>query len=218
MKTALIIGSTGLVGNDVLNQLLESDNYDEIISFSRKPSGKTHQKLKEYLVNFEKPETWQSLVKGDVAFSALGTTIKAAGSKENQFKVDYTYQYEFAKACSKNSVGIFVLISSAGANSTSPFFYAKIKGKLEEDIKKLKFNGLNFIQPASLKGNRKIERSGEKISLAIIGFLNNFSILKKYTPIDSYLVAKAAINAVEIYPKTTITISDKAVFELANAR
>jgi len=216
MKTALIIGSTGLVGNEILLELINSPNYDEIISFTRKPSGQTHKKLKEYLINFEKPSTWHQLVRGDVAYSALGTTIKDAGSKEKQFQVDYTFQYEFAKACNKNAVGVFVLISSLGANSSSPFFYAKIKGQLENAIKKLNFRGLAIIQPSSLKGNRKKERSGEKISLQVIEFLNGLGLLKKYTPISSQIVAKAALNAAEKCINNTQTFSDQGVFELAN--
>jgi uncharacterized protein YbjT (DUF2867 family) len=99
---ALVIGATGATGKDLVNQLLNDQDFEEVNMFVRKPIDIQNNKLKVHLVNFEKPEEWKDLVKGDVAFSCLGTTLKAAGSKEAQRKVDYDYQYEFAQAAKEN--------------------------------------------------------------------------------------------------------------------
>src|SRR5690606_10772270 len=91
-----------------------------------------HEKLHVHVIDFDKPEQWERLVDGDVLFSCLGTTLKAAGSKEAQWNVDYGYQYAFAKAARNNGVNSYVLVSASNASPSSPFFYAKMKGKLEE--------------------------------------------------------------------------------------
>ena len=106
-------------------------------------------------------------------FSCLGTTLKDAGSKDKQFLVDYTYQYEFAKVASENDVSIYSLVSSTGANENSLFFYPKIKGKLEEAVKKLPFNTIHIFQPPTLIRQKELIRIGEKIGIKI--FKPNFT-------------------------------------------
>ena len=86
---ALVIGATGATGKDLVYKLLNDKDYDEVNIFVRKPMNIQHPKLKTHVVDFEKPQEWQDLVKGDVAFSCLGTTLKGAGSKQAQRKVDY---------------------------------------------------------------------------------------------------------------------------------
>ena len=108
-----------MVGTALVSQLLENDNYSEVISFVRRKSDSAQPKLTEHIVDFDKPDLWKNLVKGDVLFSAMGTTIKAAKTKDNQYKVDYTYQFETAKAACESGVPVYVLVSSAGASSSS---------------------------------------------------------------------------------------------------
>ena len=134
MKTAIIIGATGLVGNQLIEKLLNDNRYNRIKIFVRKPSSITHPKLEEHAVDFEKLEQWKNKITGDEIYSAMGTTIKKAGSKEAQYKIDFTYQYECAKAASENGVGKYLLVSSAGANSKSGNFYLRIKGELDEKV------------------------------------------------------------------------------------
>src|SRR4051794_19435433 len=112
---ALVIGATGATGKDLVSKLLEDQDYEEVNIFVRKAAEINHPKLKTHIVNFEKPEEWKNLVHGDVAFSCLGTTLKDAGSKEAQKKVDYDYQLNFAKTARENNVDDYILVSSYGA-------------------------------------------------------------------------------------------------------
>ncbi len=152
---ALVIGATGATGQEIVSQLLEDDSFSSVSIFVRKDLNITHSKLKTYIIDFSKVEDYRELIKGDVLFSCLGTTRRTAGSKEKQYLVDYTYQYEFAKIASDNGVPIYSLVSSTGANENSPIFYPKIKGKLEEAIKKLPFKTIQIFQPPTLIRKKK---------------------------------------------------------------
>ncbi|MBP1663941.1 MAG: Semialdehyde dehydrogenase - binding protein [Bacteroidetes bacterium] len=195
MKKALIIGSTGMVGAELTRQLLEDNNYGEIVSFVRRASGVSHPKLTEHIVDFDKPESWKELVKGDVLFSALGTTIANAKTKDNQYKVDFTYQYETARMASENGVPAYVLVSSAGASSRAVAFYISMKGELEDAVKKLPFQYLYIFRPGQLDGDRKENRSGERIALKFMYFTNKLGIARRYHPIHAAQLAKAMITA-----------------------
>lgn len=94
----------------------------------RRDLGLRHEKLKIHVIDFDKPKQWKHLVKGDVLFSCLGTTLKAAGSKEAQWKIDYEYQYQFAKAARENDVDKYVLVSTSLASPDFLFFYTRMKG------------------------------------------------------------------------------------------
>ena len=194
MKTAIVIGATGLVGSALVDQLLADDRFAEVLVFVRRPTGRQHNKLREQVINFEDLAQWQAMVKGDVLFSALGTTLKKAGSKEAQFQIDYTYQLHFARAAARNGVSTYVLVSSAGASPSSRIFYSRMKGELEEEVKKLPFNQIHILQPGILEGKREDSRPGEKAGVALMSVLQHVPGLKKYRPIPAEMVAKAMIR------------------------
>lgn len=212
MQKAIVIGSTGLVGTQLIKQLLENPDYSEVISLVRRESDVTHVKLSEHVVVFDAPDSWKLLVKGDVLFSAMGTTIKQAKSKENQYKIDFTYQYETAKIAAENGVPTYVLVSSTGANPNSLFFYSNMKGKLEEEVKKLPFKTIHVLQPGQLDGDRTENRILEKWGLKVMYKLNDRGFLKKLRPIQGQEVATAMI-AVSNKPDSGIYRLDE-LFEL----
>lgn len=213
MKKAIVIGSTGMVGNELLKLLILSEEYSEIVSLVRRSSGINHPKLNEQIVNFDQLYRWSHLVTGDVLFSALGTTIANAKIKAAQFKVDYTYQFGVAEIAAKNGVSNYVLVSSAGANSKSKAFYMNMKGQLEDAVKSLPFKVISILRPGQLAGNRKENRTGEKIGISLIYSFNKIGILKKYKPIQTFLVARAMINAADKKESGSYTLDQ--VFELA---
>jgi uncharacterized protein YbjT (DUF2867 family) len=194
-KKALVLGATGLVGSELLQQILADDWFAEVLVFVRRPIGISHTKLKEEIIDFDKPETWAEKVKGDVLFSAFGTTIKKAGSKEVQWKIDYTYQYQMAQAAQRNGVPAMVLVSSAGASVNSNIFYSRMKGELDRDIKALGFERFTILKPSILAGNRNEKRAGESVGLVIGKLLGIIPYLNRYKSIPAATVAKAMIQA-----------------------
>lgn len=194
---ALVIGATGATGKDLVQKLLADKDFEEVHAFVRRPLNIENDKLKSHIVNFEQPDEWKDLVKGDVAFSCLGTTLKDAGSKEAQRKVDYDYQYNFAKAAKENEVEDYILVSSYGANPKSKIFYSRMKGELEQSIKALHFNKLMIFQPGMLD-RKDSERTGEVLGGKIIKFANKFGVLTQQKPLPTEVLAKAMINSSKI--------------------
>ncbi len=216
MKTAIVLGSTGLVGNLITLKLLEDSRYNKVKVFVRRSLHLKHLKLEEHIVDFDKIELWKEYLTGDELYSALGTTIKKAGSKEVQYKIDFTYQYEAASAASKNGVKIYLLISSAGANSKSSNFYLRMKGSLDEKVKLLNFEQIRIFQPSILVGDRNEKRFGESLGIKIAGTITKIiPALKKYRPIKAAKVAEAMIKSanqnisdkIKIYQPDEILVS-----------
>lgn len=195
MKTAIVIGASGLVGSFVTLKLLDDNLYDKVKVFVRRSLEVKHVKLDEHIINFEKIESWKDLLKGDELYSALGTTIKKAGSKEAQYKIDFTYQYEVAKAASENGVKNFLLVSSLGANYKSNNFYLRMKGNLDEKVQQLNFEKIRIFRPSILIGLRDERRLGEAIAIKIAGIVSSLiPAIKKYKPIKASVVAEAMIK------------------------
>jgi len=186
MKTAIVIGATGLVGSYITLKLLDDSRYSKVKVFVRNSLEVKHPKLEEHIVDFEKLDLWKDEIKGDELYSALGTTIKKAGSKNAQYKIDFTYQYETAKAAAKNGVKSYMLISSAGANYKSSNFYLRMKGNLDEKVQLLNFKKIRIFRPSILVGLRSEKRVGESIGIKIAGLITRIiPALKRYKPIKA---------------------------------
>ena len=192
MKT-FVIGATGAVGKDLVQQLIDDSSVERVDIFVRREVKISAPKLVVHVIDFDHPETWASQLQGDVLFSCLGTTIKAAGSQENQWKVDYTYQYEAAKAAKANGVKTYVLVSSVGANAKSKVFYTKMKGALDDAVQELGFEGCFILRPPSLirKGS---DRFGEKVGIVALKAFNAIGLLRSFTPMRTEDVAAAMIR------------------------
>ena len=208
---ALIIGATGATGKDLVTQLLADDTYREVHCFVRKPLALSLPKLHTHVVDFETPEAWADLLRGDVAFSCLGTTLAVAGSKEAQWRVDYDYQYNFAEHCRNNGVPTFVLVSAAGAKAQSKLFYNRMKGQLEDAVKELEFPRLLIFQPSVLIRSNS-DRSGENFTVKAFKFLNKLGILKRYRPMPTSVLAEKMRKEVAIAPKGVHTFTLDEIF------
>jgi uncharacterized protein YbjT (DUF2867 family) len=196
-KTALIAGSTGLVGNELLNLILNDDYYSKVISVVRNSTGISNAKLKEIKIDFENIENYSSEILGNDIFCCLGTTIKKAGSKINFKKVDLDYPLQIAAAALVNGAQQFSVVSSIGADKNSKTFYTSVKGELEEELKKLNYFSLNIFRPSLLTGDRDEFRLGEKIAQLFMKIFSFLFIgnLKKYKAIEAKIVAAAMLYA-----------------------
>ena len=202
---ALVIGGTGATGRELVKSLLNDNDVENVTIFVRNLPTLEHEKLKTHVIDFNEIEKHKDLIRGDVLFSALGTTKKAAGGKKEQYLVDYTYQHEFAKIAAENGVENYSLVSSTGANANSSFFYPKIKGALEEAVKKLKFKKIDIFQPPMLVRQPDLIRDGEKSGIKILNVLNKIGILKSQRPLKVNKLAEKMVKNAKITTKEKVS-------------
>ena len=214
MKKAWVLGATGAVGTALVEQLLGNDEYSEVHVFVRRPLPLQHAKLHVHVVDMERAEDWQTGPAADVAFSCLGTTLRAAGSKAAQHRVDVDYQLQFAEMARRSGVGTFVLLSAAGANAKSSFFYMRLKGEAEEGVRALGFERTLFFRPGILDRGAKM-RGNERISIAFVRALNRIGLLKRHRPVTVEALAQQLIRGVETQPgQGEHTIDHTAILSL----
>lgn len=192
--TANIVGATGATGRELLRVLLGDPEFESVSVFVRKDPGLQHSKLSAFVINFDRPEEWQHLVKGDVLFSCLGTTLKAAGSKEAQRKVDFDYQLLFATIAKQNGIKKYILVSADHADERSRLFYPRMKGELEVAIRVLKFPALVIFNPPILVRNNS-DRLLERLGVKVIQVLNKFGFLRSQKPMPTSVLANAMAGA-----------------------
>mgnify|MGYP000011420477 FL=1 len=188
--TALVIGATGATGTELVNQLIKDNQYTSVVVFSRRPLLVSHSILTSHIVDFDNPQAWAHLVKGDVLFSALATTLKQAGSQKEQYKIDYTYQYQTAATAAANGVAKYVLVSAMGANAKSWLFYPRIKGELDNAVAALPFKQIHIFRPGFLLRQPDKIRPMEKLGIAIIQFFNKLGLFKSQRPLPVEVLAQ----------------------------
>ena len=191
-KTALVIGATGLVGAELVSQLLADGAYGRVIAFTRRDTGLEHDKLTTHIIDFDDRDAWAPLVRGHVLFSTLGTTAKVAGSKEAQFRIDHDYQLWFAEAARDNGVESLVLVSAMGADANSVVFYSRMKGQLERAVRALEIPRTVILQPGMLDGPRKEKRPAERLALGVMRNMPAWALPPAARPVHARIVAAAA--------------------------
>ncbi|KZC85142.1 NAD-dependent epimerase/dehydratase [Neisseria flavescens] len=178
----------------MLPLLAAHSEIERIDCFGRRHPDFSHQKLNSHQIDFSKPDNWREEVQGDVLFACLGTTLKAAGSKEAQWAIDYEANLEFAKVARQNGVNALVLVSASGANSASRLFYQRMKGELEQAIIALNFPRLIIFRPPLLIRPNS-DRLGEKMAERIFRVLNRIGMLKNQRPLAVEKLAQAMLKA-----------------------
>lgn len=213
-KKAIIFGATGLIGNLLLDELLDSDSYSEIKLFVRQQIGISHPKVQEFSVDFSYPDSFLTKIIGDDIFICLGTTIKKAGSVEKMEKIDRDLPVMLTRAAFSNGVKRIAVVSSIGANIESKNYYLRIKGEMENEILKMKFENTVIVRPSMLLGERKEKRPGELAGKVVMKVVNPLLVgkMKKYRGIHGRDVARAMIALLQKEQAKIIYESDELQF------
>lgn len=209
-KTALVLGASGLVGNELVNTLIQRNQYNKIHLLTRRPIENFESPVfEQHRVDFDKLEAYPELFQVTDVFCCLGTTIKKAKSKEAFRKVDYDYPVETAKLALKGGAEKFLIISAMGADSQSRFFYNQVKGDVETSIKTVHLPSLHIFRPSLLLGERKEFRFGEKLAAKLntimVGPLRPYKAIEaKNVAMAMAIVAETDVDGVFTYPSHEI--------------
>ena len=190
-KKAAVIGATGATGQHLVIELGDCGYYDKVQTFGRRLVGYPTSLVEEHLIDFDRPETWSSLIQADDIFLCLGTTLKTAGSKAAQYKVDFDYQYAFARCAREAGATRIFVISSPGASPKAKGFYLRMKGELDEAVKKLGFETTVLIKPSLIRARREDQRVGEILGDLFLTPLCKLPGLRRYRPINALELARA---------------------------
>lgn len=213
MKTALVFGSSGLVGQQLVQLLIQNNSYQKIKLFVRKKPNIQNPKIEIIETQFVNLEILSPEIKGDDCFYCIGTTKKNSPDKTEYQRVELELPKKIANLAKQNNLQSFIFVSSGYANSKSSGDYLKFKGLVEEELISLEFNNLGILRPSFLVGNRKEKRIGEKIGIIIFKILSPLMVgpLKRMKPIHVKTVAGAMIKIAQLEIKQTIFESDEIV-------
>ncbi|MBO9130556.1 oxidoreductase [Bacillus sp. 165] len=212
-RHAVVLGATGLIGQEVVGILLKSNEYERVTVLVRNYLPFQHEKLEQVIINFDQLESCEFYFKVDDVYSCLGTTIKKAKSRENFTTVDYHYTLQAARLAEKQGVKNFLTVTAMGANEKSNIFYNRVKGEVERDLQKLDINGIHIFRPSLLLGERQEFRMGEKMgegaarlfSFLFIGPLRKYkAIYGKQVALGMYVTALQNKPGIHIYESDSI--------------
>ena len=194
-KHALIAGATGLVGNELLQELVRGRQYHTISVLSRHEVETTSKRVETIIVNYDALNDAQ-IPEVDDVFCCLGTTMSKAGSKEAFRKVDYDYALRVAEITHRRGAQQYLLVSAMGADKSSYMFYSQVKGEVEEAIAKVGFDSFYVFRPSMLLGERTETRIGEQIGQVVMQGIAPLMVsgLKKYQAISAKTVAEAMVH------------------------
>jgi hypothetical protein len=198
-----------MVGEGVLMECLENPNVSEVLSVSRKTSGKKHAKLKEYIIpDFLAMNLHDENLKGyDAVFFCAG--ISSMGMSEEEYtRITFDTTIHFAKAAlSQNPDIVFNYISGAYTDSTESgkIMWARVKGKTENTLRKLGFSAAYNFRPGFMK---PVE--GQKnVKWFFKPFIFIFPVIFPSKSLTLHEVGRAMISAVQKgYPTSTLEIKD----------
>lgn len=208
MKTALIAGSTGLIGDQLLQLLLNDAYYSTVKAISRKPLDIVHPKLENIVADLSTLSEQYDQLKADDVFCCLGTTIKQAGSKEAFRKVDYDYPLELARLTKNQGASQYLIITALGSDAKSGIFYNRVKGEVEKALEVVGFQCYHIFRPSLLLGERSEKRTGEGAAAAVYTALG-FLIPLKYKAIESDKVARGMLHFAKQHSRGTFIHESK---------
>ncbi|KZN49728.1 NAD(P)H-binding protein [Pseudoalteromonas luteoviolacea] len=213
MKTAIVLGATGLIGKNLVQQLAEHPSMSHVTAVTRRPVDYQSPKITNQVVDFDNLSQFAHIFRGDILFSCLGTTKKQAGTIAKQRTVDLDYQLQVAQLAAQNQIKHYFLVSSSGANANSLSPYLQMKGELEQHVKQLHFDTVNIFQPSLLIGQRSDTRIAETLGNYLLPTLCKLPWLKKYRPISGQQVAKKMVSVAMAEHKKTQTYALDVLFD-----
>jgi uncharacterized protein YbjT (DUF2867 family) len=198
-KSALVVGASGLVGRHCIQALIKEPAYATVTAFLRRPLDFSHPKLIQHTIDFDELEGAGNWLAADDVFCCLGTTMRKAGTEEAFRKVDFDYPVKLAALSQHCGAKQFLIVSSLGADPHSRIFYLRIKGEVEEAIRKISFIAFHIFRPSFLLGKRSESRPGERIGAALVSGLDRVMLgpLKKYRAVQASDVAGAMVHAAQ---------------------
>lgn len=195
MKTAIVLGSTGLIGSELVRLLVASPLYSSILLLNRRPSSHSHPKVSERIIDFDAPDL--AGIAGDDLFIAFGTTLRKAGSQAALQRIDAQYPTAIATGLKQQGIKRIFLVSSVGADMKAAAFYLRTKGQLEQAIIALGFAQTVIARPSFLLGRTGEFRFGEEAAMLAMKLVSPLMIgsLKKYRAIQASQVARSLVQA-----------------------
>lgn len=219
-RTALLVGATGLVGGHVLDLLLDDPAYAGVLVLGRRPVAREHPKLRQETVDFDRIRDFSDRVRARDVFCCLGTTIRAAGSREAFRRVDLDYPRALAEAASRNGAERFLLVSALGADARSAIFYNRVKGEAEDAVRTLPFQEVVLLRPSLLLGERGEARPGEALAQRVAPRLSFLFAgpLRKYRPVEARTVARAMVRLAKAGGRGVRTVESDAIEALGDEK
>jgi uncharacterized protein YbjT (DUF2867 family) len=210
-KTAIILGATGLTGSLLLKRLLADESYKEIKLFSRRPSGITSPKIREFIGDVLQLESFKEDFMADEVFCCIGTTSSKTRDRTVYRAIDFGIPVTAAKLASENNISTFVVMSSLGANAGSNVFYTRTKGEMEQAVLDQRIPNTYILRPSLIVGQRETNRFGEKVGEVMLKLFSVFLLggLKKYRAIKADTIAAAMILLSKTLPDNQIVLSDR---------
>ncbi|SHG28513.1 Uncharacterized conserved protein YbjT, contains NAD(P)-binding and DUF2867 domains [Salegentibacter echinorum] len=218
-KTAIILGATGLTGGLLLHNLLEDDRYEKIKLFSRKSVEINHPKIEEHLVDLLKLKEEKDKFTADEVFCCIGTTKSKTPDEKKYSSIDRGIPIAAAKLCKENNIDTFSVVSALGANPKSRMFYNRTKGKMEDEVLAQEIKNTYILQPSLITGERKENRSSEKVGKIMLNFLNPFFLgtLRKYKSISAESIAEAMVKITNSSELSLKRIPSDEIKNIANS-
>ncbi len=219
-RTALVAGASGLVGGHLLRLLLADGAYTRVVTLARRELAVRHAKLGQRVVDFGTLDTFSNFPRTDDVFCCLGTTIKAAGSREAFRRVDHDYVLGLARAGLRAGARQFMLVSALGADPASRIFYSRVKGETEAAMRQLPYEGIQVFRPSFLMGDRAEVRLAERLGIPLARALAPLLVgpLRRYRPIHAADVARAMVQIAKEAPRGPDVFEYDGIIAAATSR
>ena len=220
IRTALVAGASGLVGGHVTRLLLADPRYDRVTVLTRRELPLANKKLVQRVVDFDHLAHVADFPRVHDVFCCLGTTIRQAGSEAEFRKVDYTYVMELARVALRHRAAQFLVVTAVGADPRSRVFYSRVKGELEDALRRLQFESMHIFRPSLLVGARARSRPAERIAMIVSPLVAWMLVgpLARYRPVPAATVARAMVRAAHPAQKGVHLYEGKGIRRLGVAR